>query len=182
MLFSSWENISYTALVGLLAYAGLVILLRISGKRTLTSMNIFDLVVTISMGSILATTILPDNNTLADGLMALAVLIGLQFLAAKAVVHSGTASRLIKGEPSLLLYQGELLAETMRKERITREEITTAVRRHGQSDISSVKAVVLETDGSLSVIIEPDKPIESSSLYGVANASNPKGRFKSPSH
>ncbi|WP_238388177.1 hypothetical protein [Hymenobacter sediminis] len=65
--FSSWTSIARTLIVGVAAYAGLIILLRASGKRTLTKMNAFDLVVTVALGSTLATVLLTKSVALAAG-------------------------------------------------------------------------------------------------------------------
>ena len=77
--FSSWTSIARVLLVGVAAYAGLVLLLRVSGKRTLTKMNAFDLVVTVALGSTLATVLRTKSVALADGLAAFALLIFLQY-------------------------------------------------------------------------------------------------------
>ena len=80
--FSSWTSIARVLLVGVAAYAGLVLLLlllRVSGKRTLTKMNTFDLVVTMALGSTLATVLLTKSVALADRLTAFALLILLQY-------------------------------------------------------------------------------------------------------
>ena len=74
--FSSWTSIARVLLVGVAAYAGLLLLLlRVSGKRTLTRMNAFDLVVTVALGPTLATVLLTKSVALADGLAAFALLI-----------------------------------------------------------------------------------------------------------
>lgn len=80
MLFQGWTGPARTVLVGALAYAGLVVFLRLSGKRTLSKLNAFDLVVTVALGSTLATILLDEKVPLAEGLTAFAVLIGLQFV------------------------------------------------------------------------------------------------------
>jgi uncharacterized membrane protein YcaP (DUF421 family) len=70
MIFDGWGSIARTAIVGVLAYAALVVLLRISGKRTLAKMNAFDLVVTVALGSTLATILLSKEVSLASGVAA----------------------------------------------------------------------------------------------------------------
>jgi len=100
MFFNSWYNLSRVFVVGILVYLGLVIFLRISGKRTLSTMNIFDMVVTIAFGSTVTSTILPKNTSLLDGMLALAVLIGLQFVTPKFVVNSTMFSRWVKSNPT----------------------------------------------------------------------------------
>src|SRR5919106_4441321 len=80
MLFDSWAGLGRVLLVGTLAYAALVLLLRISGKRTLTKLNAFDLAVTVALGSTLATVLLSSSVALAEGVLALGLLISLQYL------------------------------------------------------------------------------------------------------
>ena len=79
MLPDSWTFILRVVIVGTLAYASLVMLLRISGKRTLTKLNAFDLVVTVALGSTLATILLNRNVSLVEGVLAFIVLLALQF-------------------------------------------------------------------------------------------------------
>ncbi len=82
MFFSTWAGLGRTVIVGVLAYAGLVALLRLSGKRTLAKMNAFDLVVTVALGSTLATILLSKTVPLAEGILAFALLIALQYVIA----------------------------------------------------------------------------------------------------
>jgi uncharacterized membrane protein YcaP (DUF421 family) len=154
MLFDSWAGLGRVLLVGTVAYAALVLLLRISGKRTLSKLNAFDLVVTVALGSTLATVLLSSSVALAEGVLALGLLIVLQYLIAWLSVRSAGFRALIKSEPTLLLHRGRFLEGAMRAERITREEILAALRACGAADASRTAAVVLETDGTLSVIAD----------------------------
>ncbi len=79
MLFDSWGGLGRVLFVGVLAYGALVAILRISGKRTLTKLNAFDLVVTVALGSTLATVLLSKDVALVEGVMAMTVLVSLQF-------------------------------------------------------------------------------------------------------
>lgn len=150
--FDGWQGIWRTALVGVLAYLALVVLLRVSGKRTLSKMNAFDLVVTVALGSILATILLSSEVALAEGLTALAVLILMQFVIAWLSVRSERVSRLVKSEPALLAYQGRLLPDALRRERVVDKEVWAAVRAQDIADLAEVEAVVLETDGTFTVV------------------------------
>jgi uncharacterized membrane protein YcaP (DUF421 family) len=80
MLFQNWTGLWRVLVVGALAYCALVFLLRVSGKRTLSKMNAFDFVVTVALGSTLAAVFLSKNVALAEGVLAFALLIGLQFV------------------------------------------------------------------------------------------------------
>jgi uncharacterized membrane protein YcaP (DUF421 family) len=152
MFFHSWADIGRTFLIGALAYAALVLMLRVSGKRTLSKMNAFDLVVTVALGSTLATILLSKDVALAEGLAAFALLILLQFVVATLSVRSQGFQKLVKAQPALLYYDGAFLDGSMRRERVTREEIIAAARAQGVLSMSDAAAVVLETDGSFSVL------------------------------
>ncbi|HAV02892.1 DUF421 domain-containing protein [Chryseobacterium salipaludis] len=156
IFFDSWESIVRTIIITILAYISLVILLRISGKRTLSKMNAFDFIVTVALGSTLASVLLTKDVALADGVLAFILLIGLQYIITKLAVKSKTVSQLVKGQPSLLVYNGELLHRAMLKERVNRDEIYAALRENGVSALSNATAVILETDGSLTVLSSDD--------------------------
>ncbi len=152
IFFDSWESIFRTLIITILAYVCLIIMLRVSGKRTLSKMNAFDFIVTIALGSTLATVLLNKDVALADGVVALFLLIGLQYTITWLSARSQKVEGLVKATPSLLAYKGELLWAVMKKERVTREEVYAKAREEGFSSIKDVDAVVLETDGSLTII------------------------------
>lgn len=167
IFFDNGSGVIRTLIIGVLAYAALVLLLRISGKRTLSKMNAFDLVVTVALGSTLATILLSKNVALIEGILAFALLIGLQYLVAWASVYSSSIRRIVKSEPALLFHRGEFLREAMRRERVTEGEVRAAIRAEGIAALSEIEAVVLETDGSFSVVQKPARG-EASSLSNVA--------------
>lgn len=170
MFFSSWESLGRIFVVGILAYAGLVLLLRVSGKRTLSKMNAFDFVVTVALGSTLATILLSKDTSLADGMVALALLICLQYIVAWTTVRSQWVERVVKSEPALLVHRGRILESALRRERVTQEEVLSAIRAQGMSALADVAAVVLETDGTFSVLHGPEKEQDATSLAGVKGA------------
>lgn len=152
MFFDNWDSLWRIVLIGVLAYAGLVVLLRVSGNRTLSKMNSFDLVVTVAFGSTLATIMISRDVSLAEGLVALALLVVLQYVITWMSVRSATVNSMIKTRPTLLLRDGAFLPDAMKQVRVTEDEIRTAIRQQGSGGIEQIAAVVLETDGSLSVI------------------------------
>ena len=151
-LFDGWGPLGRTLLVGVLAYAALVLLLRVTGRRSLSKMNAFDFVVTVALGSTLASLITSKDIALAQGVLAFALLLGLQYAVTWTSVRLAWFRRMITGEPALLFHRGDFLPEAMRRARVTREEIRAALRQHGHADLQRVHAVVLETDGSFSVL------------------------------
>ena len=156
MFFETWLGLARVLIIGTLAYAALIALLRLSGKRSLSKMNAFDLVVTVALGSTFATVILDNSIPLAEGVLALALLIVLQFVITWLSVRFEWVQDLVKSEPTLLVRDGNYLREAMRAQRVTKEEIEAALRENGTSDVAEADCVVLETDGSLSVIQSGD--------------------------
>ena len=138
--------------VGVLTYTGMVVLLRLSGNRTLSKMNSFDLAVTVAFGSALAAVLVDEKIPLAVGLVAIALLIMLQFIVTWLSVRFSGFNRLVKTRPTLLMLEGQMRKDAMRRVRVTEDEILGALRKHGIGDLRKAGAVVMESDGSLSVI------------------------------
>jgi uncharacterized membrane protein YcaP (DUF421 family) len=152
IFFDNWDSIIRTCVITILAYVLLIFLLRVSGKRTLSKMNAFDFIVTVALGSTLATVMLNKNIALADGVLGFFLLIFLQFIITWLSARNKSVSNLVKSTPSLLVYKGEMLKEWMLKERIDEDEIHAIVRQEGFTSIEEIDAIILETDGSLNVI------------------------------
>lgn len=157
MFFDGWFDLLRILVVGVCAYGGLVLLLRLTGKRTLSKMNAFDLVVTVALGSTLASALLSSDVSLSEALLAFLTLCGLQLVVALASLRSRRVRELVKSEPALLVHRGAMLPAALRRERVTEEEVLAAVRAQGFAKMDQVEAVVLETDGSFSVLERPQE-------------------------
>lgn len=168
MFFNTWYDVWRVMVVGVLVYVALVTLLRISGKRTLAKMNAFDLVVTVALGSTLASALLSKQVSVAEGVTGLAVLIVLQYAIAWLSVRVGWFRRAVRSEPALLLYRGEFLSAVMKRQRVSEQEVRQAIRTNGAAKIEDVEAVVLETDGTFSVLgsIGAEKPTALADVAG----------------
>ena len=167
MFFDDWFGLFRTLTIGILAYVAVIFWLRLSGKRTLSKWNAFDFVVTVALGSTLATLILSKDVAFAEGIIALGLLVGLQFVITWLSVRFDWVENLVKGEPTLLLDKGEFLREAMKRQRVAEGEVRMAIRAEGIAAIEEVEAVVLETDGSFSVI-NKSKTASRSALDGVS--------------
>lgn len=170
MWFDGWADIARVLLIGAAAYATLVLVLRVSGKRTLAKLNAFDLVVTVAVGSTLATILLSSDVSYVEGAAALALLVGLQFTAALISAHVRIGRSVLKSTPTLLLSNGRFREEALRRQRVSADEVRQAVRSSGSGDVAGVAAVVLETDGSLSVI-STEQAGDASAMAGVEGVS-----------
>src|SRR5688572_22353573 len=118
MFFDDWFAIVRIFSIGVLSYVGLIVSLRISGKRTLSKWNAFDFIVTIAFGSILATVVISKDITLTEGILALSLLVGLQFVITWFSVRFKWVEDLVKAKPSLVFHRGEFAHEFMLKERV----------------------------------------------------------------
>jgi uncharacterized membrane protein YcaP (DUF421 family) len=159
MLFDTVQALGRVLLMSVLAYASLVMVLRLAGKRSLSKLNAFDLVVTVALGSILATTLLSKDVAFAEGALAFLMLAILQWLVARLSISSSWFRRLVRSDPRLLLEEGRYCRSAMAKERVTEGEVEAAIRTAGVGRIEEVAAVILETDGSMSVIRRQDGPL-----------------------
>jgi uncharacterized membrane protein YcaP (DUF421 family) len=168
IIFDSWESLGRSFFVTILAYAGMIVFLRVSGKRTLTKMNAFDFIITVALGSALANVALNKDVALVDGLLVFAMLIFLQFFITWLSVRIRAVKKLVTSQPVLLLYKGEILDNTREKERITIEEIYVAARKRGIAELSDIDAIVLETTGDITII--PAINREAETLGDIENA------------
>ncbi len=153
-IFNGWDGVFRILLVAPLAYVALVLVLRVAGKRTLSKLNAFDFVVTIAIGSTLASIIVTRSVSLVEGLAALVLLVAFQFVVTSASVRWPGINRAVKSEPSLLLRRGEVLPAAMRRQRITLDELEAAIRQAGGYGLNDAEAIFLETDGSLTALLK----------------------------
>lgn len=152
MLHDDFTDVGTVLLTAVLAYAWLVVLLRVSGKRTLSQLNAFDFIVTVALGSIMASVILSSTVAWTEGAAALTALAVLQFVAAWASTRVNWDRTALTSQPTVLLRDGQMNTAAMLRERIDEDSLCAAVRSSGTGDLGSLAAVVLETDGTLSVI------------------------------
>ncbi|MDG6110409.1 DUF421 domain-containing protein [Dactylosporangium aurantiacum] len=175
MFLQSWSDLLRVAVVGVVVYPGLILVLRLSGKRMLAKMNAFDLIVTVALGSTLATILVSKDVSLAERMAALVLLVVLQLAATWLSMRSRRIRVVLKSEPTLLLRDRRLLDDAFRSQRVTDGEVRQAIRSQGSGGMEQVAAVVLETDGTLSVIQEGQAD-RLTALRGVAGAAVPLER------
>jgi uncharacterized membrane protein YcaP (DUF421 family) len=149
----SWYDLARILVVGPVAYAVLVAVLRLSGKRTLSKLNAFDLVITVVLGSTLATSFLSSEVNAAEGVLGLIMLVLLQHAVTWTSIRVPRVASLVKSEPTLVYHDG-VLEPALRRQRVTADEIRQAARAQGHADLDDVTAVVLETDGSFSILTQ----------------------------
>jgi uncharacterized membrane protein YcaP (DUF421 family) len=150
--FAGWEAVLRVIVVGIAMYASLVVFLRLSGSRTIASMNAFDFIVTVALGAVFGRALTANSVALVEALTAFALLILLQYIAAWLQTRWPRFERALKNDPTLLYFRGEFLRDAMRDQRVTETELRGAVRKESVGSMDEVEALVLEPDGKVSVI------------------------------
>ena len=154
--WNGWEPVFRILVVGSITYLGLVILLRLSGKRTLTRMTSFDFVIAITIGSAFGRILTGKSVSISESLVTFLLLITLQTIFSFFEVHSKLFKKFTTPRPSLLFYRGQFLEKNMRKARNRKDELLSASRKKGVGSMEEVEIVIFETDGSFSVIKKSD--------------------------
>jgi uncharacterized membrane protein YcaP (DUF421 family) len=152
-----WEVVLRTAAVYAVVLAGL----RVFGKRQLGQVSIADLVMILLIATAVQNAMVGPDVSLSGGLVAAVTLLALNFVVVRTLARSRLAERLVEGEPTLLIKDGHVQEESLRREGIVADELASAVREHGIEDASGVRVAYLEPDGTISVI-----PLEVAPLRG----------------
>src|SRR5579864_1459638 len=127
------------ALKTTLVYLFLVGGLRLFGKREVGQMNIYDLVLIIVLANAVQNAMVGNDTTLAGGLVAAITLLTMNRIMGFLLTRSRSLERFMTGEPTLILNDGKLMPDHMRREGITREEVMTALREHGLDQVDQVQ-------------------------------------------
>lgn len=168
-LGTTWSTAGFVALGTALIYISMVVGIRIAGRRTVSQMSAFDFVITVALGSLLATTAVSKDVSFLQGLVALVTLLVLQTLVAFLRQRFGWFRHLADFRPKLLRDGGPTrLSQAPTGAQLTHEELRSKLRQKGVFDYDDPVVVILEADGSISVIREGDRVAELD-LSGIRN-------------
>ena len=166
MFFDDWSQVGRAALLTVLVYLAMLTVIRAAGSRAISKMSAHDMVVTVALGSLVATIPLQSSVTLVRGVVILAMFLALQRLLKYLNRRWPLADAVIRGEPTLVVYDGRVLDERTRALHLTDGDVRAAVRGAGLVSLDQAFAVVLELDGSWSVIRRTDAR-DQSALEGL---------------
>ncbi|MDX5482549.1 MAG: DUF421 domain-containing protein [Hymenobacteraceae bacterium] len=152
IFWSGYEPLLRILIVGTLTYFGIIFLLRVAGKRALASMNAFDFILTVAMGSAFGRILTAKQVSLAETLVTFTLLVSLQYLVSWLEARSEKFARLVNGVPTLLYYQGQFLEKEMQKQRVRKADMLSEARMSNIGNLDQVEAIILETNGSLTFI------------------------------
>lgn len=151
-LWNGMQPIMRIIIVGFTAYVAIVLILRISGKRTLASMSAFDFVIAVAVGAVFGRTLTTKDLSISEALTAFILLAVLQFIFAYLEGKSKVFKKIFNTSPTLLYYDGQFIQKNLHKERLDKSKVISAARKKGFGSMEDVSAVILEIDATLSVI------------------------------
>lgn len=152
LLFDGWKSLIRIIIMALLVYGYLILIMRLSGKRTLVQYNMFDVIISVAYGSTIATILLTEKISFAEGAVVLGMLTLIQLFIAVMEMKSEKFGAVLNPTPTLLYYNDDYCEEVLKKEKVMKSEIRNAVRQQGLGSMEMVEAIVLEGNGSLSII------------------------------
>lgn len=133
-------------------YLFLLIAFRLTGKRQVGQLTPFDLVVLLIISNVVQNALIGNDNSLGGGLIGATVLLALNRAVIELSYRWKRARRLLESAPTLLIHNGRILHDNLRRERITVDDLLAAIRRSGVADPEQVRVAILEDNGSISVV------------------------------
>ena len=152
---TSWETVMLISASALGIYIAVILLTRISGKRSFSKMSSFDFAMTVAVGSIIATTILSSSVKMIEGIIGLAAVYVLQMGVAIAR-RNKTIQNMVDNSPLLLMDGDEIISSNLLKARVTESDLRSKLREANVTEMSQIKAVIFETTGDISILHKED--------------------------
>ena len=167
MFFHSWYDIGRVVLVTTVVFFVIIAVMRIVGPQALAKMSPFDMVFTVTLGSIVAATSVTRGITITDGVAAIVTLLVLQEAVRWVQARKLGAHHLVRQPPRVLLWDGQLLEDRLEADSISADEVRAAVRKAGLLSLGQAQIVVLENDGEWSVVSKENASDDISAVYGL---------------
>ena len=174
MFFHSWSAIGHVMLVSTIVFLVIVALLRVVGQQALAKMSGFDVVFTVTLGSIVATIVVTPDFAIAEGLAALLTLLGLQEITRFFQSRNLRVHHAVRQPPRVMLWDGMLLEDRLLQSSVSADEIRAAVRKAGLRSLADARVVVLENDGQWSVVAKGDEASDESAFFGLPIPGRPE--------
>jgi len=133
-------------------YAFLVISLRLSGKRELVQLNPFDLVVLLTLSNTVQNAIIGDDNSVSGGIIGATSLLAVNYLVVRFLYGHQRIDQLVEGSADVLIENGVVRPERLKKELISRSQLEAAARKQGFESLNDVQKCILEPGGNLTFI------------------------------
>ena len=135
-----------------IVYMFLVVSLRLSGKRELVQLNPFDLVVLLTLSNTVQNAIIGDDNSVSGGLIGATSLLLINYLVVRFLYGHSKLEQIVEGQSDVLIENGQVRADRLKKELITTPQLEAAARKQGFDSLADVDKCILEPSGTLSFV------------------------------
>ena len=156
-LFTMGVPVVEKAIRTVAVYFGILLLLRLAGKRDLAQLNSFDFVVLLLLSNVVQNAVIGNDNSLAGGMLGAAILVLGNSIIVRVVRRSAIAVRLFEGQPTRLVHDGQLDHTAIRHLGLREEDVEQAVRHQGANDVDEVHEAILEPGGSIVVTLKDEE-------------------------
>lgn len=156
LFFDGWKAPLRIVIMSVLIYGYLILIMRLSGKRTMLQYNMFDVIISVAYGSTIATILVTDKISFVEGAFVLGMLTFIQLFIAVMEMKSKKFGAILNPTPTFLYYNDEFCEEELEKERVLKSEIRNAVRQQGIGSMQKIEAIVLEGNGQFSIITKSE--------------------------
>ena len=151
-----WFNINWESFAGISTnaigiYLAVIVLTRLTGKRSFSKMSSFDFAMTVAIGSMIASTVLSGSVSFAMGTLGLSFIYGLQIAVATLRKYKNI-SKVVDNSPLMLMDGRKILKENLIKAKVTEGDLRSKLREANVLNLSQVRAVVFEATGDISVL------------------------------
>ncbi|MGI9029660.1 MAG: DUF421 domain-containing protein [Ilumatobacteraceae bacterium] len=169
-LWSNWSHLGWIVVSSLAIYLWILLVLRLNGLRTFAAFSGYDFVITVAVGSIVASAVLSPSVSLLDGIIGTAALIVCQRAVTAGRRRLRRVERIVDNEPVVLLAHGQPIAGNLTRTGITLDDLRQKIRGQGIGRLDDVAAAILETTGDVSVIQRQPDGLDDELFAGVRDA------------
>ncbi len=155
-----------TLIRGFILYIAIIICMRFMGKRQLGELQPTELVITILLSEIAAIPMQDNEIPMINSLLAVALLVSLEIINSVIIMKNTKIRYLLQGKPAVVIKDGKIDQKKLKKLRFTGDDILDQLRQKDIFDINEVQYAVIETNGSLSVMKNPENEMPTVSQFG----------------
>lgn len=160
LFIHSWQAVIRVAITAIVFYILLVFILKFLGSRSVGNFSVYDFVATLTIGSTISSTLILSEATLLNGLLAVLIFLGLQYLISKITRKWPSVNKALNPTPKVVFFKGDFIEKNLNKARVNKNEVYSSIRMQARTTSDQVYAVIMETNGSLSVITQASEGYE----------------------
>lgn len=168
----SGDNMLISIIRTIILYVFIIFAVRLMGKRQISDMQPSELVVTLVVAEVASIPMENTGQPMLSGIIPVLVLVSLEIIMSVLMMKSGKFHKLVCGKPVLVISDGEILQNEMRRLRITTEDLCVQLRQQNIFSLESVQYCIIETNGQVSVLEKPENRIPEAKDFNISIKDN----------